>query len=308
MLFLIILTMFSSIAFSQNSTGADSVISFSPGNNATFGQSFLPSNVLGNPDTSATPFVPSATESEILSLGDGGEIILGFFKNPIIDGNGVDFTVFENVFYVFGNENDPFKETAFVSVSKNGTNFFQFPFDPQTLQGLAGTEPTFGNQNPQDPNVSGGNSFDLQAVGLDTVYFVKLADTDNSVVDGSMNFVGGDFDLDAVVAVNFAEKTTEISSNNFKPKKVSFKLSKAFPNPTNAQVNFQIDNFYGKGKASIYNALGELIFQKHFSLNGNSKFSWNAKNSLELEVSSAVYFLKVENSEGSRTQKFTFAK
>ncbi|KAA3596583.1 MAG: T9SS C-terminal target domain-containing protein [Calditrichaeota bacterium] len=308
MLLLLTLTLISSNVFAQNSTGADSVISFLPGNGATFGQNFLPNNVLGNPDSTATPFLPSASENQILSLGEGGEIILGFFTNPIVDGSGVDFTVFENVFYVLGNENDPFKETAFVSVSKDGTNFYEFPFDAQTLQGLAGTEPTFGNENPQDPSVSGGNSFDLQTVGLDTAYFVKLVDTDNAVVDGSMNFAGGDFDLDAVVAVNFVGQTTEISSNDFEPKKVSFKLSEAFPNPTNAQVNFEIDNFKGDGKASVYNVLGELIFQEKFSRNGNSKFSWNAKNSFNAEVSSGVYFFKVENSEGFETRKFTFAK
>lgn len=308
MKFLLLIFFISTNALAQINSGADSLISFTPGNGATFGQNFFPNNVLGFPDTLATSSLPSVAENEILSLGEDGEIILGFFSTPIIDGNGVDFTVFENVFYVFGNENDPFTETAFVSVSKDGTNFFQFPFDATTLQGLAGTKPTFGNENPQNPNVSGGNSFDLQTVGLDTAYFVKLVDTGSSVIDGSMNFAGGDFDLDAIVAVNFVGQTTEISENNFEPKKVGFKLSEAFPNPTNAQVNFRIEDFQGKGKIFIYNILGEIIFQEDFSQSGNSNFSWNAKNLFKQEVSSGTYFLRITNSQGFETKKFTFVK
>jgi hypothetical protein len=56
----------------------------------------------------------------VVSLGDGGSITLGF-ANPITNGAGADFAVFENSF------DDLFLELAHVEVSSNGTDFFRFP-------------------------------------------------------------------------------------------------------------------------------------------------------------------------------------
>ncbi|MCC7429624.1 T9SS type A sorting domain-containing protein [bacterium] len=297
---LFFLLVFTTEIFAQVNSGADSLVLFVAGNGASFGQNFLPNNVLGFPDTLATSFVPSANENQILSLGANGQIILGFFNNPIIDGNGFDFTVFENVFYVFGDTTDPFRETAVVSVSKDGLFFFDFPYNPQTLAGLAGLNPTNGNQNPQNFLVSGGDSFDLQTVGLDTAYFVKLTDTGNLVIDGSDNFSGGDFDLDAIVGINFAgspSKTTETTNL-----KNSFVISNVFPNPTNAQVNFTFSGEETFGKVKIFNLLGKTIFEQTMLL--NKQFSWK----IQENIASGIYVLQVQSKNEVVSKKFTILK
>lgn len=56
---------------------------------------------------------------EVVSLGDGGIATLTF-ANPITNGHGYDFAVFENSY------NDTFLELAFVEVSSDGENFFRF--------------------------------------------------------------------------------------------------------------------------------------------------------------------------------------
>ena len=55
----------------------------------------------------------------VVSLGDGGVAVLTF-ANPIADGPGYDFAVFENAF------SDTFLEIGFVEVSSDGNNFFRF--------------------------------------------------------------------------------------------------------------------------------------------------------------------------------------
>ncbi|MCX7834646.1 MAG: cell surface protein [bacterium] len=172
----------------------DKVISVQFGDGAGFGQNFFPDNIFGPPDSSARASVPSADEREILTLGSGGEIILQFLDGGIENGNGPDFTIFENVFQYA--QNQYYRETAFVSVSVNGTDWYPFPYDTTTFQGLAGVHPTNGNENYLDPNRSGGDSFDLSDVGLMKAYYIKITDTNGMVRDS-----GPSFDLDAVVAI-----------------------------------------------------------------------------------------------------------
>jgi hypothetical protein len=61
-----------------------------------------------------------AGENGIVSLGDGGEVVLSF-ASPIFDGAGADFAIFENSF------SDQFLELAFVEVSSDGQRFVRFP-------------------------------------------------------------------------------------------------------------------------------------------------------------------------------------
>ena len=56
----------------------------------------------------------------IVCLGDGGSITLTF-DNPITNGSGYDFAVFENAAV------ETFLELAFVEVSTDGVNFVRFP-------------------------------------------------------------------------------------------------------------------------------------------------------------------------------------
>ena len=189
---------------------ADDVVTFTAGTNwSGFGENFFPDNVLGppDPDPTITVYSPSSKPQEILSLGHGGEVVLEFTDNVIVNGEGVDFTVFENPFYFWGTE-DPFVEAGIVSVSMDGTHFHSFAYDTITFEGFAGVTPTMDNQHPTDPDVSGGDSFDIAEIGLTYVRFVKITDAGDVIHEGPFN---GDFDLDAVVAVHSENEPPHLS-------------------------------------------------------------------------------------------------
>ncbi|MCC6356368.1 MAG: hypothetical protein IT577_20975 [Verrucomicrobiae bacterium] len=164
----------------------------------------------------------------------GGEIVVEFTDNVIVDGPGNDFTVFENAFYIGGDHLNRFMEPAVVYVSQDGSSWKRFPIDfsPRyddagnlNLQhpycygsGFAGINPVLPNADPTNPSESGGDSFDLATVGLAWARFVKIQSTgDNWIIDGNgdavrhTNFTGAalrtagnsGFDLDAVTAVNY---------------------------------------------------------------------------------------------------------
>ncbi|MGE3800564.1 MAG: cell surface protein [Candidatus Kapaibacterium sp.] len=185
----------------------DAVHSLTFGEGGGRGEANLPDNVLGLPDVSARDDVPTIDPAQVLSLGLGGEIVLRFDQTMIVDGPGVDFTVFENPFvYTLGGKERVYAEPGEVSVSQDGIEFFPFPFDSLSLQGCAGVTPTRGDMNPRNPAISGGDGFDLAEIGLDSVRFIRIRDVTATVKKNSAHpfydaTVNG-FDLDAVVGVN----------------------------------------------------------------------------------------------------------
>src|SRR5690554_1645811 len=62
----------------------------------------------------------------VVSLGNGGSAVLSF-ENPIKNGEGPDFAVFENGFVDPENDTVAFLELAFVEVSSDGAHFVRFP-------------------------------------------------------------------------------------------------------------------------------------------------------------------------------------
>jgi hypothetical protein len=183
------------------------VASFTPGSGQNAGQEpqYYPANVLGLPDTTARRTVPATDPAQILCLGAGGVIVLRF-DGPIVDAPGPDFTVFENAFYyTIGGVERIYAEPAEVSVSRDGVRFVAYPFDTLTLAGCAGTAPTYGDQDPFDPRVSGGNSFDLAQLGIDSIHFVRLTDkvmlVANNLAHPLWDPTLSGFDLDAVIAL-----------------------------------------------------------------------------------------------------------
>lgn len=159
----------------------------------------------------------------VVSLGDGGSAILSF-KNPIGNGPGWDFAVFENAF------DDFFLELAFVEVSSDGKNFYRFPasFAGTNLKQTA----TFDSSDARQINMLAGKyrggfgtPFDLEelkniaGLNINAISHVKIID-----VVGSLNasyaqhdsqgnivndpwptpFPSSGFDLDAVAVINEA--------------------------------------------------------------------------------------------------------
>ncbi len=182
---------------------------------ASFG---TPANALGPSD--------AATNSAgVVSLGDGGQITLSF-PQPICDGVGPDFAVFENGFASGGLA---FLELGFVEVSSDGTNFFRFPAtsDTQTATQVA----SFGLLDATNLNnlagkyVAGfGTPFDLSELAgvsplldVNDVRYVRIVDVVGSIDplyathDSVGNIVNdpwptptasSGFDLDAIGVIN----------------------------------------------------------------------------------------------------------
>lgn len=205
------------IAYSTTNRFIDTVYSFSPGSGQNTGQSFeyFPMNIFGPPSKNATNSIPETAPNEIVSLGLGGEIIVGFKNSYIVDGDGVDFIIFENAFFNPINKKI-FAEPAIVSVSEDGINYIQFPFDTLTLNGCAGTKPTNGKQNPFDINVSGGNGFDLSLIGLKRAKYIKIKDISNIILENDKHpfydpTISG-FDLDAVAGLFVVDETNIINN------------------------------------------------------------------------------------------------
>jgi len=168
---------------------ASSVVSYSPGEGAGFGQDSFPDIVLGAP----TGGGENSGSLDVLTLGHQGEIILAF-DVLITDGDGADVIIFENPFIGW-------TETGVVSASEDGETWFTWPCDALNSEdgfpGCAGVTPVLSHPDncidATDVEVAGGDHFDLADIGLETAAFIRIQDS-------GANSDGG-FDLDAVAVV-----------------------------------------------------------------------------------------------------------
>jgi len=279
-----------SLAQDPGDPWADSVVVFSPGPGAGFGEPYFPDNVLGPPDSTATSTTPSSSPRELLSLGTGGSIILEFVDNIIVDKEGLDFTVFENPFYIGGDTTNSYAETGIVAVSQDGIDFVEFPYDPETLAGLAGVTPTNGTEDPTDPSVSGGDSFDLAEVGLPYARFVRITDADSLVQDS-----GPSFDLDAVGAIH---SSSGYRGGDDKILPSSFLLIQNYPNPFNSNtvVSYQLSAVRSLHTTmTICNILGQEVrtLVDELQSPGEHTVIWDGKDNLRGELASGVYLCRL---------------
>ena len=227
----------------------------------------------------------------VVSLGDGGMATLTFTQ-PIYDGPGWDFAVFENSF-----SND-FLELAFVEVSSDGVNFVRFDATSEvqtTLQvdGFGFTDPTEINNlagkykgmycTPFDLNELNG----ISGIDIQSITHVRVVDVIGSVAESfatydangnkindpyPTDFASGGFDLDAVGVIN--EKPLSIDLN-----KSVFEM---FPNPTSESLQVLKE---GTFKVEISNISGAILLT---SVNQD-------KVILDVsQFSKGVYFVKVD--------------
>lgn len=141
---------------------------------------------------------------DIVSLGRGGEITLTF-DNPIVDGAGYDFAVFENSF------SDIALELAYVEVSADGSNWYRFDNYSLTSNPVG----AYGTIDPTDVYQLGckyiqgyGEQYDLDDLGLDKISYVRILDVvgDGNYLDSNSHIIydayptwgSAGFDLDAV--------------------------------------------------------------------------------------------------------------
>ncbi len=181
---------------------ASEVVFFDPGEGAGFGQDALPDVVLGAPQSPGS----GAGSLDVLALGDGGEVVVGFGAVTIVDREGPDFVVFENPFLVNADATHPFAEPGEVSVSADGEEWTSFPCDPVgdgdgSYPGCAGwrtVEPfDVDDVETLDPSLVGGDPFDLADIGVARARYVRIVDVSGA---GWAPSVG--FDLDALGVIH----------------------------------------------------------------------------------------------------------
>jgi hypothetical protein len=240
----------------------------------------------------------------VVSLGDGGSAILTF-QNPISNGTGFDFAIFENSF------NDVFLELAFVEVSSDGVNYIRFPAtsNAQTTTQIGPFDNT-GDATKLN-NLAGkyraqyGTPFDLQELtgnpllNINAITHIKIIDVVGSInplyatYDINNNpindpfptaFASSGFDLDAVGVIH--QQTTlvneqPISAFNFQ----------VFPNPVahNQQLNIQCEEKINA--IFIYNCQGEIFYQGRET------------TPLNIQLKQGVYLLKIETDKGTVIKK-----
>ena len=181
---------------------ASEVVEFSPGAGAGHGAEEMPGVVLGPPESDGQ----TKGSLDVVSLGAEGTIVLGFGDRAIVDGEGADFIVFENAFYVGGESGRVWAEVGEVSVSRDGEEWRSFECRPEAggenrYPGCAGWHPTRdydpAKVQPLEPALTGGDPFDLSEVGLEKARWVRITDVSKK---GGAPSAG--FDLDAVGIVH----------------------------------------------------------------------------------------------------------
>ncbi len=181
---------------------ATKVVSYTKGDKGGFNEEKLPDIVLGPPHGGGC----CAGSLDVLSLGDGGEIVLGF-DVEIVDGPGIDFLVFENAFEAGGDPTAVLAEPAEVAVSEDGVTWTAFPCTATSYPygTCAGWHTTHATPETgidgEDLTRSGGDPFDLATIGVKRARFVRIRDA-NGRFPAKDPTAG--FDLDGVAILRFA--------------------------------------------------------------------------------------------------------
>lgn len=213
---------------------SDTLFTYNGSNKATYGN---PSNGVGK------------ANDLVVSLGDGGEALLTF-SQPVVNGTGYDFAVFENAF------SSGFLELAFVEVSSDGLYFVRFPsssLTPTSLQ--VGTFDTLDAKKIH--NLAGkyqamfGTPFDLQdisdslRVDINHIAYIRIVDVVGVVqppyacFDASGNIINdpwptpfdtGGFDLDAIGVLHNASQGADNQEQIIH--------ARIFPNPVKEKMTF----------------------------------------------------------------------
>ena len=220
---------------------ADAVVEWELGPGGGFGSQQLPDNLLGPPDSTATPTSPSSSPEQLFTPGDGGYVVLAFLDNRVLDGPGPDLRICENPFLVGGNPDQVWSEPAIIELSEDGLVWITVPWDSLSGEGLAGRVPVNGSGDPDDPADMGGDLVDLAALGLLEVGFVRLRDLPGD---------GRTFDLDAVGGLR-NEGQTPVRAPRTRPRELAI-----WPNP--GRGVFTLDS-PGRGGLALYTIAGRRL-------------------------------------------------
>lgn len=260
-------------------------------NKATFGS---PSTATGQ---------ASNVSTDAVSLGDSGVAIVTFAQ-PIINGAGYDFAVFEN------GVTDNFLELGLVYVSSDGVNYVSFPSHsatPTTTQigSFGSVDPTKLYNLAGKYRVGFGCPFDLDelkdsvVLDVNNITHIKIVDVIGSIgVHASYDAMGnkinelfptpfntGGFDLNGVGVIH--QKPAGINENELTAIKI-------YPQPFENELNIKhLPNTVNQ--IQIANAVGQVVFEKR-NVTQN-------KLTLILNLPKGVYFLRISSQKGNRNLK-----
>lgn len=245
----------------------------------------------------------------VVSLGDGG-IATVTFVNPIKDGDGPDFAVFENGMTM---PNPPylyFLELAFVEVSTDGLKFVRFP--SVSLTQTQTQIETFGQLDPTKiNNLAGkytanyGTPFDLHelidssSIDINNINYIRFIDVIGSIdpkycsYDSKGNIINdpfptpfwnSGFDLQAVGVINMGDNSTKIKNTH------TNKLN-IFPNPVKSGQPFTITD---ENTIDVYANI-EIINMEGKKLL-NTKILFNQPSVLPI-LAPGMYLLNIKTTE-----------
>lgn len=234
---------------------------------------------------------------DVVSLGDGGTALVTF-ANPIRNGEGPDFAVFENGF------SDNSLELAFVEVSSDGVRFVRFPatcLTQNTTQlGNAGqTDPTNLNNLAGKYRIGYGTPFDLDelsdstGIDIDSIVYVRIVDVvgcidpqyatrdqyGNIINDPwPTPFESSGYDLTGVGVIH--ELTPGVGIDE-----AVAVVDNIYPNPTTGRITVSTRR---AAEAALYDLSGRQVAVYALA---------EGKNSLDLTTfQNGVYMLRVEGS------------
>jgi Secretion system C-terminal sorting domain len=229
-----------------------------------------------------------ACDAGIVSLGDGGMAVLTFAE-PIANGPGWDFAVFENSFDGY------FLELAFVEVSSDGKKYIRFPahsllqdtvqydnaafMEPDKLNNLAGKyigcygTPFDLEELRGSPGLNIGAITHIRVVDvvgiLDSAF--GSSDTAGNLINDPWPtpFLSGGFDIDAIGVIN---TVTGIQDKGLQSENLLI-----YPNPASEYMHIEIKNFIsGDVQYAFADLTGRIVMQGSFKdanyvlyLNGN---------------------------------------
>ncbi|MGB0839337.1 MAG: T9SS type A sorting domain-containing protein [Chitinophagales bacterium] len=270
----------------------------------------------------------------VVSLGDGGTATL-LFPQPIRNGSGFDFAVFENG---FASPLGDFLELAFVEVSSDGINFVRFP--NSSLTSSEQQVNSFGTIDPkQIHNLAGkyytlyGTPFDLEnlinhpELDLDYITHVRIVDVVGSITTAWANydndnlpindpyptaFPSGGFDLDAVGVIHQNDVLSTFSPHHNRTNSLSQTRGKDiihYPNPVTDFLhidfgeswNEAVHNYQQQWTYTIHNSLGTVVQKKDFSLTRPLHLGLT-------HLAQGVYYLSILDNYNSAIESFLFFK
>ena len=251
-------------------------------------------------------------DGDVVSLGDGGEAIY-YFSNPIVNGPGFDFAIFENGFRNPADSNLSYMELAFVEVSNDGVNYKRFAAtshidtsiqtagfgqytDCRLVNGLAGKYiANYGTPFDLDEFLP------LSSINLNDIHYIKIKDVVGSIhrnfcsYDTQQNiindpyptdFISGGFDLDALGIIHQLYPTSIL--NEGKENIVSI-----YPNPCQNQLHIQSSERVKRG--TVVSLEGKVIWQSKEIDQNNIDVS---------SLKEGVYLLKLETENGTFLHTF----